>query len=208
MGRTSTKADEKLIKTGLSLARAHGLNGFSVRQLCAKSKVNLGMFYYHFKTKDNFDRALMKAIYTEMLADINIKISPAAAPRQNVRAALLSISAFIQKNRVLLSSLAGDVFSGNSQIAQYVQKNFTEHVAILRQQLKRAHKDGLLKTHDDIEAMLTIVPTVVMPQLLLGVIERMPLSLAKRVQGTFIKHRVESGVAKRVDLLLDAVFKE
>ena len=39
MGRTSLHTDEKLLKTGAALARKKGLSGFTVRELCAKSKV-------------------------------------------------------------------------------------------------------------------------------------------------------------------------
>ncbi len=208
MGRTSTKADDKLIKTGIALARAKGLSGFTIRQLCAKSKVNLGMFHYHFTNKNNFDQALLKSIYADMLADININISDSASPKQNVRAVILAIHAFIQKNRVLISSLAGDVLSGNGSIVDFISKNFTVHISILRQQLVRARKLGLLKTDDEFDAMLILVPPVALPQGLLGLLERMPLNMLQNIKVKFVKHKIESGAQKRMDLLLNAVFKD
>ena len=55
MGRTAAGNDEKLLRAGIQLARAKGLGGFTVREVCARSRVNLGMFHYYFTNKDNFD---------------------------------------------------------------------------------------------------------------------------------------------------------
>lgn len=107
MGRNPTGSDVKMLKAGAALAKAKGLNGFTVRQVCAKSKVNLGMFHYYFSTKENFDMAVLESIYSKMIENIKIKVSPSASPKQNVRAILINIQEFIKENRVLLSSLGG-----------------------------------------------------------------------------------------------------
>jgi len=208
MGRISNKADDKLIKTGIALARAKGLSGFTIRQLCAKSKVNLGMFHYHFTNKDNFDRALLKTIYADMLADININISPQASPKQNVKVIVCAIAAFIQKNRIIISSLAGDILRGENSIITFISQNFITHIDMLREELKKANKQGLLKTEDEFDAMLILVPPLALPQGLLGLLERLPLGFTQNIKVKFIKHKVEAGVQKRIDLLLNAVFKE
>ena len=54
MGRLSLHTDQKLLSCGMALARKKGLSGFSVRELCAKSKVNLGMFHYSTQVKRTY----------------------------------------------------------------------------------------------------------------------------------------------------------
>ena len=56
----------------------------------------------------------------------------------------------------MLSSLAGDVLSGNNSIVEFISKNFTVHISILRQQLARARKLGQLKTDDEFDAELSV----------------------------------------------------
>ena len=45
-----------------------GCAGLSVRALAEHAGANLGMFHYHFKTKDNFLRTLLQQLLREMFA--------------------------------------------------------------------------------------------------------------------------------------------
>ena len=144
MGRTPSGNDEKMLKAGVALAKARGLGGYTVREVCARSEVNLGMFHYYFYSKDNFDREILKSIYADMMESINITLSPQASPRENVRGILISIQEFIEENRVLISSLGGDVLSGNRKTLKFIADNFTKHVEILCGEVNRAQDRGEL----------------------------------------------------------------
>lgn len=209
MGRTSVHSDEKLLNHGVTLAREKGLSGFSVRELCARAKVNLGMFHYHFKTKERFDQEVLRSLYREMMAGIAIDVSPSAAPRKNVEHILKSVNAFVRKNRVLLSALAADIFSGDKRTLGFVVRNFTEHVSLLVGELKRARLSPAAQNQPLGSIAVTLVVPVALPQIFAGLTERLgPGALPPAVRALAAGVWAEETSAKRIRLLLDGVFGE
>lgn len=208
MGRVPSGNDEKMLKAGVALAKARGLNGYTVREVCARSKVNLGMFHYYFGSKDNFDRAVLKKIYSVMMERINITLSPQASPRENVRGILISIHGFIKENRVLISSLGGDVLSGNRKTLKFIADNFTKHVEILYGELKRAKARGELKGGDPCDALLILMPPVVLPQILLGLFFRLKVDFSFKIKSSGLGLTVDRGALRRIDMMIDAIFGE
>lgn len=208
MGRLSSGINHKLIKTGIKLARSRGLGGFSVRELCALANVNLGMFHYYFGSKENFDKAVLEALYDELMQNINPQAAPGRSTRDNVENIMKSIHLFIYTNRVLLSALAGDVFGGNEKIMRFILEHFTTHISILKTELLRAKKEGLLRDSDIANNILVLMSSVILPQLATGLLDRFKEPVPLHVKT--VAAQVGSGQAayKRIRILLKAVFKE
>ena len=207
MGRTAAGNDVKLLHAGLRLARAKGLGGFTVREVCALCQVNLGMFHYYFTNKDNFDRALLSTLYENLMKNIRLEVSEKQSPRENVLNILLAIQRFVRENRRLLSSLAGDVFSGNAKIIDFIGRNFTHHISLLLAQLERAEKEGVLVLKDAANAALVLAMPVVFPQLVAGLDERVPLPWKGRVRPSVAVLFADKGAEERIKVLVNAVFK-
>lgn len=206
MGRTPSKTDEKLIKAGVALARKKGLSGFTVREVCAKSGVNLGMFHYCFKTKECFDRAVLKTLYRELMDEIVVEVSPDKSARSNVAYILKSINAFAQKNRILLSALVGDVFAGNKSTLAFLTGNFTEHMSVLLQELRRAQAEGEVPAGQVFALAIELVAPVVLPQLVLGLMSRMEGGVAPRVKALLASAAFDRTADERIKLALRGVF--
>ncbi len=209
MGRISIHTDEKLIKYGTALARKKGLSGFSVRELCSKANVNLGMFHYHFKNKENFDKQVLTALYKEMIQDLGVQVSPMETPRQNVESILLKIHHFAQKNRVIFSAMASDVLNGDKQILQFVMENMTSHVGLLMQELKRAQLAPAAQTQPLLSVAITLALPIVVPQIAAGSMERLgekalPDKLKKAPKDLW----EDSTARQRIEVVLNGVFGE
>lgn len=207
MGRTSAGNDAKLIQTGIRLARAKGLGGFTVREVCAESRVNLGMFHYYFTSKDNFDQAVLRALYESLMKTIRLDVSDQRPARENVFNILLAIQRFARANRRLLSSLAGDIFGGNAKIIDFIGRNFTHHISVLLAQLERAAQEGSLRLPDPAAAALVLVPPVALPQLVAGLGERVSLPWRGKIKPAVAALFSDKGAEERIKFLLDTVFK-
>ena len=209
MGRLSLHTDKKLLNAGVTLARRKGLSGFTVRELCAKSKVNLGMFHYYFKTKQRFDREVLRLIYEQMMQDIRIETSPLASARKNTESILKSIYSFVRKNRVLISALAADVLGGDKNTLQFIVKHFTEHVSLLLQQLRRGGLTPQAAAMPIGSLAVTLVLPVALPQLFSGTLERLGKNLLPaQAQSVISSVWQEDNTDKRIALLINAAFGE
>ncbi|UUZ56533.1 hypothetical protein LP419_16105 [Massilia sp. H-1] len=56
--------------------------------------VNLGMFHYHFKNKDNFIRAVLQRLYEAMFADLQLQADAGADALSGLRAAFTVLGGF------------------------------------------------------------------------------------------------------------------
>lgn len=67
MARPSQNIDKKLLEIGKKRLMSQGISGISIRSMCMESGINLGMFHYYFKSKENYIRILFKS----MIDDLN-----------------------------------------------------------------------------------------------------------------------------------------
>lgn len=205
MGRVSSNTDEKLIRAGVYLARQKGLRNFTVREVCSRSKVNLGMFHYYFKTRETFDAAVLKSLYAEMMSAINVEVLPSHTPRQNIEAVLGAVYAFAGKNRRLISMLIGDSFSADRQIVNLVAQLFSQHVSVLINELKRAQQLGQLRTQSVRDALLLLLPQVPLSQAVLGLAERMGKSFPPALYRQVVEVASPQDTLRRARFMLQAV---
>ena len=200
--------EEKLIQAGIVLAKQHGL-GFTVRHLCAKSKVNLGLFHYYFQNKDNFDKVLLRTVYNQMLDQITLQVSDEATPRENIEKILLGFHAFVRDNRMFFSSLLGDCLSGNKKLLQFFTQNFTQHLSLISHELKRASLTTRAEGQP-LPGMLALLAwPVVMPQILMGLLERIGTK-AFPLQNVLLTQTLENDrqFRARIQIVLDGIFGE
>ncbi len=112
MPRPSRNLDQALLAAGRDLFPARGCAGMSVREVADAAGVNLGMFHYHFKSRDAFLRALMQQAYEEMFATLTLQVVEGAEPVANLRKALQVLGRFARDNRPFLARVFIDALSG------------------------------------------------------------------------------------------------
>ena len=75
MPRPSRNLDHALLAAGRELFPERGCAALSVREVADAAGVNLGMFHYHFKSRDVFLRSLMQQAYEEMFTRLTAELS-------------------------------------------------------------------------------------------------------------------------------------
>ncbi|WP_428897579.1 DNA-binding transcriptional regulator [Parelusimicrobium proximum] len=208
MVRKSDGSYNKLIKAGLALAGKGGINGFTVRELCARAGVNLGMFHYHFSNREQFSESLLSHLYEGMISEVKHLNLPDSSPKDNIREVLKTISLFVYKNRIILSSLVGDVFSAEERIMEFLFSNFREHIAIISKEFDRARKAGQIIDMDNTNLLLTIFPPLALPAVLLGLAERVSSRKLAGIKKMIPENKWIENTQIRMSFLLDSVFKE
>src|SRR4051812_48734770 len=108
MARPSQNIDQQLLDAGLALLPMTGCRGLSARKLAEHAGVNLGMFHYHFQSKDNFIRILLEQMYEQMFSMLVIKAHETQSPIQNLRNALHVLAHFGRRNQPLLTRIMAD----------------------------------------------------------------------------------------------------
>lgn len=70
MPRKSNNLDKKMLRVGATMLRQNGAAALSIREVAKKEGVNLGMFNYYFKDKNEFIRTILEDTYSPFITDL------------------------------------------------------------------------------------------------------------------------------------------
>lgn len=142
--RPSRNLDLALLEAGRELFPERGCAGMSVREVADKAGVNLGMFHYHFKSREAFLRALMQAGYEEMFSRLSLVSEQAGDTTERLRYALRTISRFVRDHRRFVGRLLSDALNGEPVVRDFIRDNLPRHLAVLRGLIAQGQKEGTL----------------------------------------------------------------
>ncbi|TFW10268.1 TetR/AcrR family transcriptional regulator, partial [Oxalobacteraceae bacterium OM1] len=142
MARPSQNIDQRLLDAGMALLPQTGCRGLSARMLAEHAGVNLGMFHYHFKTKDNFIRTLLAQVYERMFAVLTLRTQEGGTALDHLRNALLVLAEFGRRHRVLLQRICGDALAGETVAVEFLQTNVPRHLGVLAGLVAQAQRAG------------------------------------------------------------------
>ena len=209
MARPSRQTDQRLIQAALDLMPASGLGALKVRQVSAKAGVNLGMFHYHFKSKREFNRRVLQALYERFFERLTgaVEAAGGAAPRERLRAAVLTIARFAREHRGLFLAVERDIVDGNREALAFVRENFTRHGMIMYRLIRDCQRAGTIRRLPFPTVVAMIAAPQAMPVLAVAVLERvtagrffgLPLGTIARLLLT------DRAMALRLDLSLGAL---
>ena len=160
MPRPSRNIDQLLINAALELLPAAGTRALSIRQVCEHAGVNLGMFHYHFKTRDVFLRAVLQQMYDGMFATLALEAQRHSAPQESLRAALMTLACFARDHRHLLVRLINDAIAGETVAIEFLQRNLPRHMGLLVEFIASAQREGTLRRIPPLQAFAFLVGAV------------------------------------------------
>lgn len=171
MARPSQNIDQRLLQAGFELLPESGCRGLSARKLAEHAGVNLGMFHYHFRSKDNFIRTLLAQMYEQMFSELVLQSHASEAPLQNLRNALRVLAHFGRTHQPLLQRIFADALAGERIAAEFLQTNVPRHVRILAGLIGDAQRSGHL-VQAPLPQLVAFLGGAVMAPLLLGAAAR------------------------------------
>lgn len=166
MARPSQNIDQRLLAAGLELLPVTGCRGLSARKLAEHAGVNLGMFHYHFRTKENFIRSLLAQMYEHMFSVLVIKAREDASPVQNLRNALQVLAHFGRTHQTLLLRIGADALAGETVAAEFLQVNVPRHLGVIAALIGEAQHAGHIVKAPQAQVVAFLAGSVVSPLLL------------------------------------------
>lgn len=166
MARPSQHLDQRLLDAGLQLLPIHGCKGLSARIVTQHAGVNLGMFHYHFGSKETFIRAVLSRLYETMFSELMLQSSADALAVNNLRNVLRVLGGFAQRNRALMSRILADAMAGETVAIEFIQTHIPRHLRILVALLGEAQERGEIQVLPIATAISFIAGAVVGPILI------------------------------------------
>jgi AcrR family transcriptional regulator len=169
MARPSRNLDARLIKAGRELFPETGVAGLSVRKVAERAGANLGMFHYYFRTKHEFIRQLLQAMYDEMFTSLELAAS-AGPPCEALRGALNVLGRFGRDNGRLLRRLIADALANEPLAVEFLRANMPRHVGVILALIAAGQRAGELRTMAPPQALAFLAGSVAAPVLIAGAI--------------------------------------
>lgn len=198
MARPSQNIDQRLLQAGMELLPQTGCRGLSARKLTEHAGVNLGMFHYHFRSKDNFIRTLLQQTYEQMFQDLVLQSHEGASPVDNLRKSIKVIAGFGLTHRQLLLRIGADALAGEQVAAAFLHANLPRHIGVIAGLVAQAQRNGDL-VQVPIPQVIAFIAGAVMSPVLLGtaVMENSglpPATGSALEQEVLSKHAVEQRI--------------
>jgi AcrR family transcriptional regulator len=206
MPRPSRNLDRALLAAGRALLPQRGCAGLSVREVADAAGVNLGMFHYHFKTREAFLRELLQSMYEEMFSQLTERREDlGGGARANLRQALRFLGRFLRANRPMLARVMADALCGDRIAIDFLRQNAPRHLGFLRNLIELGQKEGELAKMPVAQALGFCAGSLAMPIIFGGaIVESGALPAAKRraLSGALLS---DEAIDQRIELALAAI---
>lgn len=202
MPRPSAQLDEKLLKAARELLPQTGCHKLSVRQVAAHAGVNLGMFHYHFGSKEAFLECLISRTYDEILAQLEHAPLPNTSPLENLRVTLNTLGRWVRDHRDLLLRLASDAMAGEQVVVRGFVKNQPRIIGTMVPRLMAAQQAGQLPPLALPQIIGFISGSIVMPMVVGTLMNRFELVPPVMLQGLEGAVFSDDALSQRINMAL------
>ena len=205
MPRPSRNLDRALLAAGRELFPDRGCAALSVREVADAAGVNLGMFHYHFKSRDAFLRALMQQAYEEMFARLTLEVSVHRAASDSLRQAVRAIARWVRDNRRFLARVLADALGGQRCARDFLRDNLPRHFVVLQAIIAQGQAQGRIVDLPVPQVIGMCAGSVAMPILFGGALidgGELPAPMATTLTKTLLS---DAAIDQRIDLALAAI---
>ena len=208
MPRPSRNLDRALLAAGMALFPVRGCAGLSVREVADAADVNLGMFHYHFKSREAFLRAVLQAVYDDMygqLALVTRERAVNATPLDQLRLALRFMARFVRAHRPVIARVIADALCGEAIAMEFVRENFPRHIGVIHGLVGAAREAGQVAREPPLQLMAFCAGAIATPILFGGAAAasgEMPAAQARAIEETLLS---DAAIDTRIELALAAI---
>jgi AcrR family transcriptional regulator len=205
MARPGRNIEQALLRSGRKLYAQRGASGLAVRALTEHARVNLGMFHYHFRTKDEFLRRLLAGWYEEMFEQLSGHVRQDGPALHRLQEALLFLARFVRDNRPMLARVLMDAATGHAACVQFLRDNAPRHLALLLALMDQAEREGVIVPMPAMQRFAFVMGAVGMPLLVAPALQS--IGVAPKVLGAQLQAQVlgDAAIEQRIALVFKAI---
>ena len=205
MARPSRNIDQQLLDAGLELLPMTGCRNFSVRQLTEHAGVNLGMFHYHFKTKDNFLHAVLQRVYEEMFSQLVLQVNPDVPALTSLRNLLHVLARFARRHRRLMMTLVSEAMAGEPLAGDFLKRNVPRHLKLIGDLIRDAQRERTIVDAPPPQLIAFIVGAIAGPLLVGSALQQHRL-VSSPVTAMLNAHVLSArAIDQRIEMVLRAL---
>lgn len=165
----------------------------------------MGMFHYHFRSKDNFLAILLQSMYEDLFQQLQAETLHPGTALQRLRQTMLLLARLLREHGGWLSRVWTDASRGDAAANQFLQKNGARHMQLILSLILQAIQDKELEDIAPMQAFTFLMGSIAAPMLIAPRV--MQLGFAPDFFQEQMKETVLSdiGIAERVDRALFAL---
>lgn len=207
MSRPSRNTDIRMINAAKKMIYENGISGLKIRKVAREAKVNLGMFYYNFETKEKFTQQVLKEIYDEFFSGFVLETEKDAAPVEKLRQALILLGKFARNNRSLVIAIIKDIINGHKNTIEFTKNNFTKHISVIFRLISDCQKKGDIIKIPLPHTAVFLAGAIAFPNLVAEVVEKVKTGKLKHIPINMIMNKIltDEAIEQRVDLAINAL---
>jgi AcrR family transcriptional regulator len=205
MARPSRNLDRALLAAGSELFPVHGCAGITIRQVADAAGVNIGMFHYHFGSREAFLRALLQQAYEGMFSHLTLETGRQLEPVAALRSAFRVIGRFARENRRFIVRVMADALSGEVVARDFMRENMPRHLGLIRGLLAEGQRRGAIRAMAPQQALAFCVGAIGSPILLGGAIADSAALTRAASRAIADALLTEDAIDERIELALAAL---
>ncbi|WP_051229367.1 TetR/AcrR family transcriptional regulator [Paludibacterium yongneupense] len=157
---------QRLLETGLDIARRHGLRSLTVRGLALQAGVNPGSFVYHFGTRERFIEALIEHWYAPLLERLTLRARAGGSPQARLLSLLEQLLDNLLDHGSFIGQLFMDATAGEAGVLRFIATLGDRHIRLMLEAVADAQRAGQIQADEPIHVLMFIMAAAGLPALL------------------------------------------
>lgn len=116
MPRAARVSPDRILAAAALEFSARGFAGARVDRIARRARVNKAMLYYHFSSKQELYRTLLRGTFADLAAELQRIAASSAAPPDRLDAAVTTMAAFVRAHAFFPSIMLREVAEGGTHL--------------------------------------------------------------------------------------------
>ncbi|GFN21824.1 TetR/AcrR family transcriptional regulator [Thermanaeromonas sp. C210] len=160
MAHPAIQSKERILSAAEEIFAAKGLRGARVDEIAAKAKVNKGMLYHYFRSKEDLYAAVLEANFEKVLAATSQAAKGKGDPKEQLVEAIKTYFYFLAQNPHFARLMSWEALEGGVYARKVLPLIWEEGLPQLKGILEEGKARGVFRPDLDIRQMLTSISSL------------------------------------------------